>query len=119
MLSSVSPLCTVYEYDRFSTVTVATSAAVAVPSTDTMPLALLLPWYTNPTGGFPELGCAYMPGLAPMIDTATGVVVITLPSPITERTYALMLVVSSTSQGICALICSGETMYKGARMPLK
>src|SRR5260370_11775775 len=51
--------------------------------------------------------------------TATGVVTITVPSSATERTYALRLVVSPSSQGICALTAVGETIISGAGMPLK
>src|SRR5687767_8864130 len=98
---------------------VATSLAVAVPSTETMPLALLEPWKITPAGGFPLSGRAKMPGFAGTIETATGVVVTTLPSIATDRTYALMLEVSCTSHGIWALIWVGETMYSGERMPLK
>ena len=51
--------------------------------------------------------------------TATGVVTVTEPLSLSERTYALMLVVSSSSQGICAFTIVGETSIKGAGMPLK
>src|SRR4051794_15628314 len=51
--------------------------------------------------------------------TATGVVTITEPSAISERTKALMLLVSPSSQGICAVTLSGATATSGAGIPLK
>ena len=51
--------------------------------------------------------------------TATGVVTTTLPSFWTDRTKALTLVVSLTSQGTWAVIWVGETENSGAKMPLK
>ena len=53
-----------------------------------------------------------IPGLAGTIVAATGVVVTTLP-PCSDRTYALMLVVSSTSHGIWAMIWVGDTKKSG------
>ena len=50
---------------------------------------------------------------------ATGVVTLMLPSFRSVRTYALMLVRSRNSKGICAVITSGETRVSGARTPSK
>src|SRR5262249_25894686 len=65
------------------------------------------------------LGWAKMPGLAGTMLTATALVTWTLPSLRTARTTALMLVVSATSQGIWAMTVLGETLIRGAMIPLK
>ena len=93
------------------------SPAVTVPSTDTIPIALLDPW--NAIASRVSALRVKMPGFAGTIVAATGVVAHDRPPPCSDRTYALMLVVSFTSHGICALIWVGETKNSGAGMPLK
>ena len=66
-------------------VTVATSPAVAVPSTETIPVALLLTVVDQPHRCSVS-GLTKIPGFAGTMVTATGVVVTTPPSAITERT---------------------------------
>src|ERR1043166_1442756 len=66
-----------------------------------------------------EPGSANMPGFCCTIGTPTALVTETSPLLCCTRTKALVLVLSFTSNGICALIWVGETYNKGARMPSK
>src|SRR5581483_8347819 len=99
--------------------TVAVSPALAVPSTETVPVAALELWTAMAGRGSISPGWAKIPGFWITIVTATGVETLTVPFWRTVRTQALILVVSRNSNGTWAVMRVGETNISGARTPSK
>ena len=81
-----------------------------------VPVAKLEPW--NAIAGRGSMpGCAKSPGLSGAIGSPMASLTVIEPSALVVRTNKLLLLVSTNSNGTCAVIWVGETNNSGNRSP--